>query len=191
MAKAAQTKDNEFAENSEEVEDVPSELNDSGDEGEELDHESLMAMGFDNEADERDHAAIHPPGGDWKKEGRFERSEIFVGADRQPGDISPQGRHVVIFSGKPQERDIGDVTHQPTLYFRVSRDERFKRDEPTKPDIQRRLFLSAKELYLKKNGKQPSNIGELFEMLEEDDYTINTMQGEQGLVVLGFKQTRN
>ena len=190
MATKTKQTENEFA--MDEQPEMPTEFNDDPtDEVEPLDHDALMSMGFDHEADARDYAAINPPGGDWRKGGRFERQASAIGSDKQPGDMSPNGRYIVSYKGKPEEREVGNVTHQPTLFFRVSRDARARADDPNKPDGPRKLFLSAKELFIKMKGREPSNVGEVFLMLEEDDYTVVTWQSGNGLVVTGFKQMRN
>lgn len=158
-----------------------------------LSSSDIRNLGFDDEADRAVKSRMTPPIGDWNKTSKWEMKEFVVQGDCQVGDINPLGRTIWRFYGKVDERtDRDGNVHEPILSFTISRDKRFKRDEPGKgkDDLNTRMFVMAKDLYFDIKEEKPTSIGQLWDMLIEDDYTLNTLAGDQGLFVLRIKATK-
>lgn len=152
----------------------------------------LATMSFNDTQDEEERKRLFPPAGDWLKVDEFDSSDPeFRSDDCQLGDISPKGRMILSFMGKPEARynSTGDE-FQPTLFIRISPDRRYKIDKPSEVDLAYKMFLRAKDLYLEIKGEKPVNPEELRVMLASESYTIRTMQGDSGPFCLDIKPNR-
>lgn len=174
--------------------------------------EELAALCSDNERDSANRKRLDPPSGDWLKKDRWKCQPnrngqtidfgndilgMIIEGDSLPGDTStkfpsmPQGRLVFVVFGKPEPRQVDNDEYQPTLFIRVSPDQRYKEDEPEKLDLSHKLWLRAKDLYLSINKEDSGgNFVKVISMLIEDEYKINTFLppgGDSGLMVTGLK----
>lgn len=143
----------------------------------------------DTELD-RDTARLNPPVGDWIKDSAWEFDKRVNQEDQQPGDLDSNGRTFFNIKGKPLPRTANQTEYEPTLFFRLSPDKRFKQDDPGKFDSAYRLFLRARELYISINGEKPRTYKALVECLVSDDYTVRTMNGDNGALVVDIKGKR-
>lgn len=177
---------------------IPDEINDEG-QGHNhyttaeatIDLESLRGLGFNHKQDELERAKMTPPRGDWEKEEPFTFEVSFNEADSAPGDCFPtRGRVYYKFAGYPKPRVVNGLSYRPMLFLRISPDKRQKQDDPTKTDKSYQLFLEAKDLYLAQKGESASDQAQLITLLVEHSYLVNTMNGDNGVVVLHVKDKR-
>lgn len=135
---------------------------------------------------------LNPPKGDWVKEDEFERFVFIVKGDCQKGDVNPEGRTKIVFSGYPHARiDQDNNEHQPLLKFYISPDVRYSTSNPNKLDKATELYQRAIEMYTSKHGEMPKTRRDLLLMLELDTYVINTWNADTGLQVGLIKWHRN
>lgn len=149
--------------------------------------EELDERGFDEARDERIRAAMDPPSGDWFKIGRWEWEKRNYTNDTMPDDIDPAGRTFFQFTGEVESRTMGEHTYTPKLFLRISPDVRFKVDKPEEIDIAHKLWLRAKDLYLKVKLEKPT-IRKLVMFLAEDDYIVRTMKGDSSPITVDVRQ---
>ncbi len=160
-------------------------------EGGALTLEDLEEIGVNEQQDEAERKKLYPPPGDWIKSIDWDYRLARFEGDCQPGDISPSGRTIYVFFGKPEERiDREGNAYQPVLNLRMSPDRRFKQDDPTKVDFSYAMYLKAKDLYLALKGAKMTKQVQLVRMLIEDEYVVRTMNGDSGPFVLEVKQRR-
>lgn len=178
--------------------DIPDELDDdvtgpiapvsSGNSYNALSSEDLENMSFDGLAarDEANRAKIDPPAGDWLKDDRWVFGSRIAEGNCEVGDINPVGRTIFSVMGKPKARQVDGIDHQPTLFIRVSPDIRYKEDGKTF-DSMHRMWLRVKDLHLALHDAKLSTPKQLKSMLEEDEYVVRTMRGDDGPIVVGVK----
>lgn len=153
--------------------------------------DQLNELTFDDSRDEAERAKINPPTGDWEKEDRWKFDKRVNAADSVHGDIDPTGRTFFNVFGKAKTRVVGDISHDPTLFLRISPDIRYKQDKPNEVDMAYKLFLKAKDVYTELYEQKPTKLGQLITMLEEDNYVVRTMNGDNGPVIVDVKVKRN
>lgn len=150
--------------------------------------EQLNDLGFDDARDERIRQRLTPPTGDWTKSERWTVQKIVYTGDCQPGDIDPEGRTVFVVSGKPDPRQEHGMEYQPQLFLRLSPDVRYKQDKPEELDSAHKMFNKAKtDVYLAIHQQKPTKFAQLIAMLEEDQYVVRTMNGDNGPIVVDIK----
>lgn len=176
--------------------EVDGEMNSNS--GQVMDIDTLNNLEFDDERDRKIVALMTPPRGDWVKTETWEMSVYVAEGDCEDGDVNSEGRTLISFKGKPDPRQDKDGNvHQPNMNFRISPDVRFKEDDygnidTTKPDSATKLYAEAKEkLYFELKEERPRKFVDVLNMLRYDTYTLNTMNGDNGLVVLHLKKSRN
>lgn len=148
-------------------------------------------LNFDSKRYNEEHKQMVNPTGDWLRDDRWEfdpeRHIVTRHDDCMPGDLNPEGRTTFLFSGKPAERVVNGMSYQPHLFCRISPDNRYKEDEPDKFDLPRRLFDMARETYLAIHGEEMTGEDQLIHLMTEDTIILNTMNGDDGPVVLRIK----
>jgi len=150
--------------------------------------DQLNATGFDNKRDDHTYRTLNNPTGDWLKTERWKFSKVVYEGDCMPGDIDPTGRTMLIVSGKPNPRQVGDIEYAPDLFLRISPDIRYKKDKPGEIDNSHKLYIKAKEdVYLSIHSERATSFGQLIAMLEEDSYKVRTMNGDNGPIILDIK----
>lgn len=147
-------------------------------------------MGFDNARDEKERAKIDPPTGDWEKVDLWKTEKRVQPGNCQQGDIDTAGRTSLNCWGKPKERNVNGMSYEPTLFIRISPDIRYKEEDQTKVDLAYKLFLDVKDTYLSIYGEAPKTMKHLRSMLENDEYLVRTMKGDNGPVTVGVKAKR-
>jgi len=160
-------------------------INNGQGEGDGLTLEQLDAIGFNEAQDEDVRKKMNDPVGDWIKSERWTIKTSVKGDDHLPGDFSKAGRSYISFEGYPEERYANDLTYKPKLWARMSPDARYKEDG--KPDMASKLFNKAKDLYLSIHGEKPQTFTQLAMMLENDEYIVKTMRGDNGPVIIDLK----
>lgn len=153
--------------------------------------DQLNDLSFDDGRDEVERAKINPPTGDWEKEDRWKFEKRVNAADSVHGDIDPSGRTFLNIVGKPKQREANGISYEPTLFLRISPDIRYKQDKPNEVDMAYKLFLRAKDMYTEMHSEKPTKLGQLITMLEEDNYVLRTMNGDNGAVVVDVKMKRS
>lgn len=157
-----------------------------------LDESSLddFDLGQFKERDSHEYQKDNPPGGTWVKEDEWSY-KIFVNEqDSRKGDINPQGRTLLIFTGRPKVRVVNNIDYDPILSFRISPDLRYKDPEDAdgredQKDLASRLWTMAKEkMYLEMKGAMPQKLRDITDMLRYDEYEVRSMKGDNGPVVL-------
>ena len=102
------------------------------------------------------------------------------------------GRLTFTFFGRGRTQRKGEVT-ESSLRYRISPDQRNKIDFATgeevegKDDLQTRLWAEAVGVYAAVQGEAPKNRRQLIEFLQQASIRLNTMNGEDGLIVLHIK----
>lgn len=161
------------------------------DDDDNLSLDTITGTEFNRKRMNEDLKRISPPDGTWMKEDRWENFKRSINVnDSMPDDIDENGRTVYSIYGKPTPRIVDDTEHQPTLFIRVSPDIRYKKDDTTKFDLAYTMFLKASEVYLAIHGSELTNDTMLKYFLEEDEFALRTMKGDNGLVVTGIQQKR-
>ena len=156
--------------------------------------DDLLSQEYTSEQKEQfedSYKKLNPPTGDWEKDDRWKFEYRFNENDSQPNDINPAGRSFLTFSGKPISREANGISYQPLLFLRVSPDARFKADKPSEHDLAHKLWLKANnELFLALNEREAKNPREVRTMLEEGNYVMRTMNGDNGPVIVDIKLKR-
>ena len=108
---------------------------------------------------------------------------------------SEDGRVTFTFFGRGRITRKGETT-EAALRYRLSPDARPKKNFETgeeiegKDDLQTRLWAEAVALYSNGNGSAPGTRRHLLEYLQAARIRLNTMNGEDGLIVLHLKAAR-
>lgn len=106
-----------------------------------------------------------------------------------------EGRLTFTFFGRGRTQRKGEVT-EASLRYRISPDARTKRNFETgeeiegKDDLQTRLWAEAVSVYAQAQGEAPKTRRQLVEFLQQTPLRLNTMNGEDGLIVLHIKSVR-
>lgn len=151
--------------------------------------ETISLDGID-ERDQQEYRKLNPPAGEWLKEEEWQFKKFTNRQDSLPGDLDPQGRTLLTFIGVPRARVVDGQDYDPVLLLRISPDIRYKQDEPDKVDRAYTLWLQAKEMYLALKGARPKMIGDIIKMLQYDEYTVRTMKGDSGPIILDVRAKR-
>ena len=147
-------------------------------------------MGFNDEQDEAERAKLNPPTGDWEKTDSWKSEKRVQVGNCMPNDLDDAGRTSFNVMGKPKPRQQAGLEYEPVLFLRISPDLRYKEDKPTDVDMAYKLFLKAKDVYIALNGEKPKNMRQLRVMLEEENYIVRTMNGDNGPIVVDIKVKR-
>jgi hypothetical protein len=152
-----------------------------------MDESEFAGVNTDDARDERTRAALDPPQGNWLKSDKFEFSFEFRTEDRMPGDIKPNGRTILKFSGNPDARTVNGVEYAPRFFITMSPDYRASDREPQKPDLTHQLFLRAKDLFISVKQRKHKDIAELCQFLRMEEYVVRAAKGDDNLYVVGLK----
>src|SRR3990167_11215321 len=147
-------------------------------------------IGFNDEQDEAERAKLNHPTGDWEKDDSWKSEKRVQAGNCMPGDLDSAGRTSFNVMGKPKPRQQAGLEYEPTLFLRLSPDRRYKEDKPTDVDMAYKLFLKAKDVYIALHSEKPATLRQLRVMLEEDNYVVRTMNGDNGPVVVDIKVKR-
>ena len=153
--------------------------------------DQLNDLSFNDSRDEVERVKLSPPTGDWEKEDRWKFEKRVNMADSMVGDIDPTGRTFFNIAGHPKSREANGISYQPMLFLRISPDIRYKQDKPNEVDMGYKLFLKAKDVYTELKEEKPKKLGQLITMLEEDNYVLRTMNGDNGPVIVDIKVKRS
>ena len=154
--------------------------------------EALQGLAFNDERDAVERKKLNNPTGDWLKTERWEFAKVVYAGDCVTGDIDPEGRTILTFSGKPDPRQHEGMEYQPTLFLRISPDIRYKKDKPTEVDNAYKLYNKAKEdLYLAVHNEKPKQFVQLITMLTDDIYKVRTMNGDNGPIIVDIKDMKS
>lgn len=172
------------------IPDIPAEFDDASSNGMSASLDTLNRVTFDDDRDELEYKKMTPPPGDWEKVERWQVKEYIYTNDTAPGDRNPNGRLVWAITGYPKVRIVNGLDYCPLLMIRISPDLRFKEGSTTDRDSAYKLFLQCKNLFISLKGRSPKGSEELLPVLAEDAYTVRTMQGDNGPVVVQVKANR-
>jgi hypothetical protein len=182
--------------NLDDIPDLPAELDDEVDitsptVSHALSSEDLESMTFDSldQRDEQNRAKLDPPTGDWEKDDRWHFDSRIQAGNCEPGDLKPEGRTIFSVMGKPKARVANGLEYEPVLFLRISPDVRLK-DDNVSLDNAHKLWLKVKDLHLALYEKKLSTLAQLKQMLEEDEYVLRTMKGDNGPIVVDVKVKR-
>jgi hypothetical protein len=151
--------------------------------------DELDERGFNDNRDEMERTKLDAPPGDWFKKERWEFEKRVYANDSMPDDLDPSGRTFFTFKGLPESRVAnGGMVYEPNMYLRISPDIRYKADKPDQVDMAYKLFLRCKDLYLDMKGEKPT-ARKLIAFLEEDEYTVRTMKGDNSPIIVDVKKT--
>lgn len=127
-----------------------------------------------------------PPSGDYETD-----PEEFGEFSCTPS-TSEDGRVTFTFFGRARITRKGETT-EASLRYRISPDARTKKNFETgeemegKDDLQTRLWAEAVGVYAAQREEGPKNRRQLCEFLQGARLRLNTMNGEDGLIVLHLK----
>ena len=185
---ATQAKPPKF--NTDDTPDTPDEIYADVEQGTGLSIEELNAMPLDQAQHEADYKTMNPPTGDWFKEDLWVVTKRVNVEDRMPGDKDKSGRTYYTFSGYPEPRVANGIEYKPMLFLRVSPDRRFKQDKPQEFDMTYKLWARAVELYLSNKGEIARSVGDVCGLLEDDQYTVRSTNGDSGPFIVDIKPVR-
>ena len=155
-----------------------------------LSDSDVDTIGFNDEQDEAERAKLNPPTGDWEKTDGWRFEKRVQAGNCMPNDLDSVGRTTFNIVGKPKPRQALGLEYEPVLFIRISPDLRYKEDKPADVDLAYKLFLKAKDVYIALNSEKPKNLRQLRVMLEEDNYVVRTMNGDNGPIVVDIKAKR-
>lgn len=151
-------------------------------------------ISFDDAQVETERRRLIAPSGDWLKQQVWSFSadkNVKVDTeDRVPGDINPLGRTSFFFYGYPETRtskEGHDFT--PFLRFQFSPDKREDKKKENQVDYKYKMFIFARDAYISTCERKPK-LGELLRFLAEEEYIINTFNGDDGPIVSKIKAKR-
>lgn len=175
---------------SDDIPDTPDEIQADIEQGAGLSTDELNAMPIDQAEHDADFKRLNPPTGDWTKENTWVSTKRVNTEDKMPRDRDKGGRTYYTFSGYPEPRVVDGLEHRPMFFLRVSPDKRFKQDKPQEFDLAYKLWTKAVELYLSVKGETAKVIGDVCNVLEEDQYIVRSMNGDSGPIAVDIKPKR-
>jgi hypothetical protein len=155
-----------------------------------IDIDALNDMDIDSRKVSDGLNRLNNPKGDWKKSERWEFAKFVDGNDTLPSDIDHSGRTYFSFKGLPEVRTVGGIDYRPKLYFRISPDHRPHKEDQSKDDMAYRLWLKVNEMYVVMNETKATKYRQVISMLVNDDYVVNTMNGDNGPMITQIKVER-